>query len=237
MKDQNHEWLSPAEACDLANVTPQTLRKWDRDGRVHCIRTGGNQRRYNRNELLTILGLKKFRDASKYTIGYCRVISSSQPDALARQETIVSAFCEQNGYAYRIIKDVASGLNYQRKGLMELLQAVVAGKVERIVVHYRDRLARFGVELIEQILSLYDVELVIINQTCDIANDQELAQDVLSLIAMASAHLYGDCNGQLQIIDNKTNTLFANHTSDIETVAAQQYVARHSIDLKSKNEV
>ena len=116
------------------------------------------------------------------TIGYCRVSSAGQKDDLIRQEQVVTNYCEQNGYKFKIIKDIGSGINYSKKGFQELIRLICNGDIERIVISYKDRLVIFGYELIE---------IEIINSTTEESNETELVKDVLSIITVFSSKLYG----------------------------------------------
>lgn len=116
------------------------------------------------------------------TIGYCRVSSAGQKDDLIRQEQVVTNYCEQNGYKFKIIKDIGSGINYSKKGLQELIRLICNGDIERIVISYKDRLVIFGYELIE---------IEIINSTTEESNETEMVKDVLSIITVFSSKLYG----------------------------------------------
>ncbi|WP_236153724.1 IS607 family transposase, partial [Lactobacillus delbrueckii] len=100
-------------------------------------------------------------------------------------------YCEVNGYQFKIIQDVGSGLNYKKKGLTELINMICKKQCERVVVNYQDRLVRFGFEMIETICQANDVELVVINQTDNVDPNSELVENVLSIITVFSAKLYG----------------------------------------------
>ena len=127
----------------------------------------------------------------KITIAYCRVSSSDQKEDLQRQIENVSNYCIAKGYQFRVISDLGSGLNYQKKGLKELIELICSNSIERIVVNYKDRLIRFGFELIEQLCSIYHVKIEVINLTEDKTYEEELVEDVLSVITVFSAKLYG----------------------------------------------
>lgn len=110
---------------------------------------------------------------------------------MKRQVETVSNYCAAKGYSFKIIEDLGSGLNYNKKGLKELIHQIQSGKVERIVVNYRDRLIRFGYEIIEQICEFHKVKIEVINFTEDKTYEQELVEDILSIITVFSSSLYG----------------------------------------------
>ena len=90
-------------------------------------------------------------DASKrITLGYARVSSHDQKDDLMRQKEVLQLFCAQRGWSFEIIEDLGSGMNYRKKGLIELLNRLLSGEIERLVLTHKERLLRFGEELIFQ---------------------------------------------------------------------------------------
>ena len=181
--------LSIKEASEFLGISIDTLRRWERVGKITSMRTQGGHRRYDKKELIKF----KMGDNSenRITIAYCRVSSSDQKEDLQRQIENVSQYCIANGYQFRVISDLGSGLNYKKKGLQELIELICSNSIERIVVNYKDRLIRFGVELIEQLCSIYNVKIEIINLTEDKSYEEELVEDVLSVITVFSAKLYG----------------------------------------------
>ncbi len=176
-------------ASEMLGVFISTLRRWDKEGKFNSINTTGGHRRYTIEELNKIKKIKP--KEGKITIGYCRVSSSDQKEDLKRQIETVSTFCIAKGYTFRIIDDLGSGLNYNKKGLKELIALIQSNKVDRIVVHYKDRLIRFGYEIIEQICDFHEVEIEVINHTEDKSYEQELVEDMLSTITVFSSRLYG----------------------------------------------
>ena len=181
--------LSIKEASEFLGISIDTLRRWERVGKITSMRTQGGHRRYDKKELIKF----KMGDNSenRITIAYCRVSSSDQKEDLQRQIENVSQYCIANGYQFRVISDLGSGLNYKKKGLQELIELICSNSIERIVVNYKDRLIRFGFELMEQLCSIYNVKIEIINLTEDKSYEEELVEDVLSVITVFSAKLYG----------------------------------------------
>ena len=181
--------LSIKEASEFLGVSMDTLRRWERTGKITSFRTEGGHRRYEKKDLI-----KFKKDDSvepRITIAYCRVSSSDQKEDLQGQIQNVSQYCIANGYQFQVISDLGSGLNYNKKGLRELMELICSNQIERIVVNYKDRLIRFGFELIEQLCSIYHVRIEVINLTEDKTYEEELVEDVLSVITVFSAKLYG----------------------------------------------
>lgn len=183
------KFVTIAKAAALLGVSTTTLRRWEASGRLMPTRTVGNQRRYS----LQALGpsFADLMESSRKTYAYARVSSHDRKEDLARQAQVLELHCAAQGWAFEIITDLGSGLNYHKKGLKKLLADIVAGRVERLVIAHKDRLLRFGAELIFAICECKDVEVVIVNKGQDPIFEEDLAKDVLEIITVFSARLYG----------------------------------------------
>lgn len=193
------------QAAEFLGVAPSTLRRWEDEGKLIPIRTEGNHRRYEKSQLVS---MKMKRNNEKYTIAYCRVSTSDQKDDLKRQIETVSNYCSAKGYQFKVIEDLGSGLNYKKKGLKELIELISSGDIERIVINYKDRLVRFGFELIEELCNINNVAIEIINLTENKSYEEELVEDVLSVITIFSSKLYGSRSHKTQKIKAENELLF-----------------------------
>ena len=124
-------------------------------------------------------------------MAYARVSSHDQKDDLERQKQVLELYCARQGWTFEIIADLGSGMNYQKKCLKKLLEAIIDGQIGRLVITHKDRLLRFGAELVFAICEAKNVEVVILNQGEDPTFEEDLAQDVLEIITVFSARLYG----------------------------------------------
>ena len=127
----------------------------------------------------------------KKTIGYARVSTREQKEDLLRQKQLLELFCVKHGWTYEILSDIGSGINYNKKGLYNLLDLLLSDEIERLVIVHKDRLLRFGSELIFTICELKNIEVIMINQGNSISFEEELTKDVLEIITVFSARLYG----------------------------------------------
>ena len=183
--------VSIGKAAKILGVSEVTLRRWDEDGKLVSIKTEGGHRRYDISKIRPELVHKHdFQDARK-TVAYARVSSSEQRDDLERQKQVLELFCSKNGWSFEIVSDVGSGMNYYKKGLTKLLGAILEDSVGRLVLTHKDRLLRFGAELVFSICEAKGVEVVIINKGDDTTFEEDLAADVLEIITVFSARLYG----------------------------------------------
>lgn len=169
--------------------TPQTLRNWDKDNILKPHHTGkGGYRYYSQEQIDAVLNIK--RNVNKNTIGYCRISSNKQKDDLERQVDNMRTYLLSQGKPFEIITDIGSGINYNKKGLKILINKIINRETDKIVVLYKDRLLRFGFELIEYIASLYNCEIEIVDNTVK-TDEQELAEDIIQIITVFSCKLHG----------------------------------------------
>lgn len=178
------------EAASALGVSVFTLRRWEKSGRlVADERTRGGQRRYDITRLLPSVPHQSALPG--VTIAYARVSSHDQRNDLERQKMVLEAFCAANGWEFEVVADLGSGMNYNKKGLRRFLDRVLAGEVRRLVITHKDRLLRFGAELVFAICEAKGVDVVIVNKGEDSSFEEDLAKDVLEIITVFSAKLYG----------------------------------------------
>lgn len=189
----NNKIVSIGQASNLLGVTIQTIRNWDKQGLLKPDDiTKGGQRRYKLETLKNINKNIKFNTDNLKTIAYARVSSHDQKDDLIRQVQVLELYCAKAGFNYEVIQDLGSGMNYYKKGLTRLLNLILDGQVKRLVLTHKDRLLRFGAELVFAICEAKEVEVIIINKGDEnVKFEEELAKDVLEIITVFSARLYG----------------------------------------------
>jgi len=174
------------EAANLLGCSISTLRKWEASGELLPSRkTAGGTRYY---AVADLLGLG---DADSPTVGYVRVSSQDQRPDLQRQHDMVEAYCAAKGWRSEIISDLGSGMNYNKPGLKRLLEMILRKQMRRLVITHKDRLLRFGSELVFALCAHQQIEVVIIHKGEQPTFEEELAKDVLEIITIFSARLYG----------------------------------------------
>ena len=174
------------EAAKILGVHPKTIQKWDREGKIRCIRTVGGKRRIPESEIKRIMGIHEERKV----VGYARVSSYSQKDDLERQIEAIKSYAEENGWQVEILKDIASGLNENRKNFQKIIQMVVNKEVSKVIVSYPDRLTRFGFKTLEEFFKSYGVEIVVINRK-EKTPQEELVEDLITVVSHFAGKLYG----------------------------------------------
>jgi putative resolvase len=194
-----HKFVSTKTVLQTLEVTPDTLRRWESNNQIETIRTPGNTRLYNLEEFLyRQKDLKKRID-----IIYCRVSSRPQKPELQNQIN----FLRDKFPEHVLITDIASGLNYKRKGLQQILEHTLSGTIGQVVVAHRDRLCRFGFELIDFLVTKAGGEILVQDRNCD-SPEQEMVKDITSIIHVFSCRLYGLRKYKKEIKKDETKGLF-----------------------------
>lgn len=176
-------------AAKYFGVSQETLRRWEQSGKILVERTPKGHRRFDLSKFSNIS--PKPNVSTKLTLGYARVSSHDQKEDLIRQAQVLENFCSANGWVYEIVQDLGSGLNFQKQGLKKLIQNICSEKIDRLVLTHKDRLLRFGSELIFSLCEQFGIEVVIMNKSEDTRFEDDLVQDVLEIITVFSARLYG----------------------------------------------
>lgn len=183
---------SIGELALLLGVAVITLRRWHKAGKLipSCLTLGGH-RRYELAPVRRTLGLAS-SDSAKLTICYARVSSSDQKEHLKTQALRLEQHCAaQNWQDTLTLQDLGSGLNYKKPGLVKLLRLLIAGEVRRLVLITKDRLLRFGSELVFQVCKALGVEVVVLDAQPDIPKAQQLTDDLVEILTVFSSRLYG----------------------------------------------
>jgi excisionase family DNA binding protein len=183
-------YVGIGEAAEVLGVSITTLRRWEAEGRLIAEHTPGGHRRYDLAKLRPEQ-YRASREGDRKTIAYARVLSHDQKDDLERQKQGLELYCARQGWTFEVVADLGSGMNDNKKGLKTLLSQIIDGSVGRLVISHKDRLLRFGAELVFAICEAKNVEVVIINQGEDTTFEEDLAKDVLEIITVFSARLYG----------------------------------------------
>ncbi len=185
------KYYSIGKFAKAIGKTTKTLRNWDKNGKLKPARVEDTGYRYYSQEQLNhFLGLKNMQSESKKIIGYCRVSSQKQKEDLERQIENVKTYMYTKGYQFEIITDIGSGINYNKKGLNQLIDMITNSEVDKIVVLYKDRLIRFGYELIENLCNKFGTVIEIIDNT-EKSEEQELVEDLIQIVTVFSCELQG----------------------------------------------
>lgn len=194
---------SIGEFAKKIGTTVQTLRNWDKTDKLkpNFVSPSGH-RYYSQEQLNHLMQLKQLKSQTKVVIGYCRVSSNKQKDDLERQVDNMRNYLIAKGKPFEIITDIGSGINYNKKGLNELINKVLNYEVESVVVLYKDRLLRFGYELLDNIFEKHGTNIEIVDNTSKTDNE-ELVEDLIQIVTVFSCKLQGKrANKTKQIIQD-----------------------------------
>jgi putative resolvase len=179
-----------SEAAKYLDIYPKTLQRWDRDGWLVAHRTQTNRRYYTQEQLDNWLN-KKHETAKKEQVAYARVSSPHQRNNLKNQMSFIRNYCNAKGIILdEEISDIGSGLNYKRPKWNKLLKEVEQGKVGTIYITYKDRFIRFGFDWFEQFCQDHGCQIVVLNNP-NTSPEEEITQDLLSIIHVFSCRSYG----------------------------------------------
>lgn len=185
-------YVSIGRAAIMLGISISTLRAWEKKGNISAqYRTIGGHRRYSVLDIKKKFGLIPPAKERKIIL-YSRVSSSDQKDDLRRQKERLEKFCGQSAISsYETIEDLGSGLNYKKRGLKKLIRMILSGNVEKIILTHKDRLLRFGAEIIFYLCEFFNTDITIIDAGKNLSDDIRLAHDVIEIITVFSSKLYG----------------------------------------------
>jgi excisionase family DNA binding protein len=196
---ENTKYLGGKEASKKLGVHQRTLYQWEEKGHIETIRTPGGKRLYNVdkyieinnknvNESKTDILDELDKKEGKLNIAYVRVSSIGQKDDLVRQKKEMTSKYPN----HIVVEDIGSGINFNRRGIRKIIKLAISGKINEVVVAYKDRLTRFGYELIEDLIKEYsNGKIIIVNDKEDIEPEEELAKDVLQIMNVFVAKMNG----------------------------------------------
>lgn len=173
------KYLTPEQVCKQFGYHPKTISEWADSGKIECIKSPGGHRRYPESAFISSPKTDRER------VLYARVSTKSQIEDMKSQVEYLS-----DSYpGCRVVKDIASGMNWKRKNFIKLMNQVSNDEISEIVVGHKDRLCRFGFEFVEWFCNLHDCKIVIINNV-KLSPHEELMQDFMAIMHTFSSKLY-----------------------------------------------
>ena len=207
------KYYSSKSVTKILGVTAQTLRNWDKEGKLKPAYIKSNGYRYYSEDSIFSYTQERKTKKELNVIGYARVSNKKQSDNLERQVSSLKIYLDNKYQSYEIITDIGSGINYTKKGLQLLIDKINKKEVDVIVVLYKDRLLRFGFELVEYFAKINNVKIEVIDKV-NKTQDEELVEDLIQIITVFSCKIQGkrkaktkelleDFSKKLSEIDNK----------------------------------
>ena len=190
MNTSNITNYKPKEFAELLGVSVKTLQRWDREGILKANRTLTDRRYYTYKQYLQFKGIHTEND-NRQTVIYARVSTKNQMDDLKNQVSFLRQFCNAKGMIIdQCIEEYGSGLNYNRKKWNALLDNVMEQQIKTIVITNKDRWIRFGYDWFEKFCNKFDTTIVVVNNET-LSPQEELVQDIISILHVFSCKLYG----------------------------------------------
>lgn len=193
--------VSIGRAASELGVSRDTLRRWESAGKISVERTPSGHRRYDLSQLRGLVPHKVNSD--RITLAYARVSHHSQKKDLKKQINLLESYCIDHNWEFEVIQDQGSGMDYRKSGLRRLIQRICDGDVGRLVVTDRDRLLRFGTDLVFALCENFQTEVIVMNINSLEEFEDDIAEDILEIITVFSARLYGTRNEKNQRLIDK----------------------------------
>ena len=190
--------VSAKEAKEYFHITGATLYQWKEKGKINAKQLSTKKILYD------IDSFEEFQPKIKQNVIYARVSNTKQADDLSKQIEIVKSYAISNGVKIdKVYKDIASGMNENRKELNSMLREIFAGNIDKVFVSYKDRLTRFGFDYFKNIFSEFGVEIVVIDELEETNSDfqKELSNDLISIMHNFSIKLYSNKRKKLKEIE------------------------------------
>ena len=191
----DNEFVNMKVAKKILGLSISTLRNYEKEGKIECIKTENGWRKFNVKKYLIDNKIEVKEEIKKNYI-YCRVSSYDRKEDLQRQVDFL-----KNKYpTYEVITDIGSGINFKRKGLKKLIKIAIANELNDVVVTYKDRLCRIGYDLIEFIFKDYSNAKIIIENTKEKNINEEITEDLIEIITACSSKLHGRRSNKIEEI-------------------------------------
>ena len=177
----------------------ETVRRWEKEGKFVAKRLPSGQRYFDESDVRALLG---GGPSKKDTVVYCRVSSAGQKDDLASQVAAMELYCRSAGISVDVwLQEIGGGMNFKRKQFLHLLDRIQRGEIQKLIIAHKDRLMRFGFDLVSHMAAQNGCEIVVMNQE-SLSPQQEMVEDLMAIVHTFSCRLYGMRKYKKQIQDD-----------------------------------
>ena len=183
----------------IYGISRHSLYNWENQGLIKPLRTPGGKRLYCKDDLEALFGMTKEERENRQNLVciYARVSTNKQEEYLKNQIERLRAYCKEKRYkVLEEVTEIASGVNENRRGLRKIITAAKNGKIDRVVIEYPDRLARFGYKYLASLFEICGVKIEITNRKEDENIQKELAEDLIAIVSSFAARVYGQRGGR-----------------------------------------
>lgn len=181
---------STGKAASYLGVSVKTLQRWDREGALKPSRLATGRRSYAKSDLDEYLGRRQ-PQPDRHASAYCRVSSAAQRPDLKNQRKVLEDFAAARGIAnVEFVEEIGGGLNLTRPKFVALMDAIESREISHLIIAHKDRMVRFGFSWFQRFCSEHGCELLVLNNE-QLSPEQEMVQDLLTIVHCFSARLYG----------------------------------------------
>lgn len=185
-----HNIYRVKEFAERIGKSPDTLRRWDRDGKLPAKRSVGGHRYYNESDVRKALGIE-IPQTEKKIVVYCRVSSRNQLPDLKSQVESMRMYCLGAGIAVNEwLEEIGGGMNFKRKMFLSIMDRIERGEIAKLIVAHKDRLVRFGFDFFEIFAAKHGCQIAVVNQE-QLSPQQEMVEDLMAIVHCFSSRLYG----------------------------------------------
>ena len=189
------------EFAEIVNVSVKTLQRWDYEGILKAYRTPTDRRYYTHEQYLAYIGESSKEENRGKVIIYARVSNQGQKDDLLNQVNFLRDYANAKGVIVdEVIEEIGSGLNYKRKKWNNLINLAFEGKISKIFISHKDRFVRFGYDWFFSFLTSLGVEMIVVKNE-SLSPQEEMIQDLISIIHVFSCRIYGLRKYKSKIMD------------------------------------
>lgn len=212
-KKEKAKYITISQACEFSGLHQNTLRKLGDEQTIQCYKTPGGQRRFNKYDLEKMCNSVSLdKKPTRTNFIYTRVSSKKQMDDLSRQIIYIQSKHTQYT-SYTTLSDIGSGINFKRKGLQTILDSCLQGLIGEVVIAHRDRLSRFGFELIKCFITKAGGTITVLDDYGHKSTEQELAEDLLSIVHIYSCKQMGKRSYKSNTVKKSKDTIEAVNVS------------------------
>jgi predicted site-specific integrase-resolvase len=181
--------MKSSKVLKILNISRQTLVKYVKNGDIRVVIQANKQYDYNEEDVYRKAGLSE----NRVNVVYARVSTSKQKRDLENQAETLISYCNANGVKVdKVYKDIASGMNFERKQFRSMLEDVLNYRIRSIYITYKDRFSRISFDMFERLFLEYNCKIIVINKTESTTEDdeKEIFSDIISMLHCFAMKMY-----------------------------------------------
>lgn len=181
--------MKSSKVLKILNISRQTLVKYVKNGDIRVVMQTNRQYDYNEEDVYRKAGLSE----NRVNVVYARVSTPKQKRDLENQAETLINYCNANGVKVdKVYKDIASGMNFDRKQFRSMLEDVLNYRISSIYITYKDRFSRISFDMFERLFLEYNCKIIVINKIESTSEDdeKEVFSDIISMLHRFAMKMY-----------------------------------------------